>query len=90
MSARDTRIPASKTLIPAISNRGTDCACGWTYVNTVAMRLSWILVAAAAALVLYLEVLPRWAAHQQPAFAGQRLRPRAEVGAEALALLTLM
>jgi aldose sugar dehydrogenase len=44
------------------------------------MRLSWILVAAAAALLLYLEVLPRWAAHQQPAFAGQTRAPELKSG----------
>jgi glucose/arabinose dehydrogenase len=44
-------------------------------VDTVAVRLTWILVAAAVALVLFLEVLPRWAAHQQPAFAGQTRAP---------------
>jgi glucose/arabinose dehydrogenase len=37
--------------------------------------MTWILAAAATALVIYLEVLPRWAAHQQPAFAGQTRAP---------------
>jgi aldose sugar dehydrogenase len=43
------------------------------------MRLTWILVAAATALVIFLEVLPRWAAHQQPAFAGQTRAPEQHV-----------
>ena len=44
------------------------------------MRLTWVLVAAATALVLFLEVLPRWAAHQQPAFAGQTRAPEQHSG----------
>jgi glucose/arabinose dehydrogenase len=44
------------------------------------MRLTWILAAAATGLVIYLEVLPRWAAHQQPAFAGQTRAPEHQSG----------
>jgi glucose/arabinose dehydrogenase len=44
-------------------------------VDTVAVSVKWILVAGAVALVLFLEVLPRWAAHQQPAFAAQTRAP---------------
>jgi glucose/arabinose dehydrogenase len=44
------------------------------------MRLTWILAAAATGLVIYLEVLPRWAAHQQPAFEGQTRAPERQSG----------
>ena len=44
------------------------------------MRVTWVVAAAATGLVLYLEVLPRWAAHQQPAFAGQTRAPSQQSG----------
>jgi aldose sugar dehydrogenase len=52
------------------------------------MRLTWILAAAATGLVIYVELLPRWAAHQQPAFAGQTRAP-AQHSAVAFDVLTV-
>ena len=42
--------------------------------------VKWMVVAAVIALLLYVEVRPRWAAHQQPAFAGQTRAPEGQSG----------